>query len=108
MCGYDGSLHGYPAGIEAAHVRWHSQDGPDEVSNALALCALHHRLFDLGAMGLTEDWTIRVSGLHASADPAGAAVTALDGLQLSLPHRREKAVATPRIAWHDRQVFKYV
>ncbi|MGN6679876.1 MAG: hypothetical protein ACTHKL_19105 [Streptosporangiaceae bacterium] len=26
-----------PVGIEAAHVRWHSQDGPDETPNALAL-----------------------------------------------------------------------
>ncbi len=106
MCGYDGALRGYPAGIEAAHVRWHSQNGPDEVSNALALCALHHRLFDLGALGLTEDRTIRVSGLYASAGPAGAAVAALDGVRLSLPRHRGKAVATPHIAWHDRQVFK--
>ena len=107
MCGYDGALRGYPAGLEAAHVRWHSQDGPDEVSNALALCALHHRLFDLGALGLTEDRTIRVSGRYASTGPAGAAVTALDGVRLSLPRRREAAVATPHITWHDRQVFKY-
>ena len=29
-------------------MRWHSQQGPDEMANALALCALHHALVDLG------------------------------------------------------------
>jgi putative restriction endonuclease len=37
MCGFDGALGHYPVGIEAAHVRWHSQQGPDEIANALAL-----------------------------------------------------------------------
>jgi predicted restriction endonuclease len=37
MCGFGGALGRTPVGIEAAHVRWHSQNGPDEVANALAL-----------------------------------------------------------------------
>lgn len=32
MCGFDGALGRYPVGIEAAHVRWHSQQGPDEIA----------------------------------------------------------------------------
>ena len=55
MCGFDGALGRYPVGIEAAHIRWHSQQGPDEITNALALCALHHALFDLGVLGITEE-----------------------------------------------------
>jgi hypothetical protein len=35
-------------GVDAAHIRWHAHGGPDEVPNGLALCALHHRLFDHG------------------------------------------------------------
>ena len=36
MCGFDGALGRYPVvGIEAAHVRWYSQQGPDELPNAL-------------------------------------------------------------------------
>jgi hypothetical protein len=54
MCGFDGALGHYPVAIEAAHVRWQSQQGPDEMANALALCALHHALFDLGVLGITE------------------------------------------------------
>ena len=61
--GFDGALGRYPVGLEAAHVRWHSQEGPDHVANALALCALQHALFDLGVLGITEDRRIRVSCL---------------------------------------------
>ena len=66
MFGFDGALGRYPVGIEAAHVRWHSQQGPDELPNVLALCALH-ALFDLGVLGITEDRRIRVSTLLITA-----------------------------------------
>jgi hypothetical protein len=46
-CGFDGALGHYLVAIEAAHVSWHSQQAPDEMANALALCALHHALFGL-------------------------------------------------------------
>ncbi len=70
MCGFNGALGRYPVGIEAAHVRWHSQEGPDETANALALCSLHHALFDLGAVGITEDRRISVSGLYVARNEA--------------------------------------
>ncbi len=38
MCGFDGRLGRNPVAIEGAHVRWHSQDGPDDLANAIALC----------------------------------------------------------------------
>ena len=34
MCGFDGALGRDPVGIEAAHVRWHSQQGPDKLASA--------------------------------------------------------------------------
>jgi len=85
MCGFDGALGRYPVGIEAAHVRWHSQRGPDEITNALALCALHHALFDLGVLGVTEDRRIRVSSLYVARNEAGRAVDALAGKPLLIP-----------------------
>jgi len=85
MCGFDGALGRYPVGIEAAHVRWHSQRGPDEITNALALCALHHALFYLGVLGVTEDRRIRVSSLYVARNEAGRAVDALAGKPLLIP-----------------------
>jgi putative restriction endonuclease len=31
MCGFDGALGHYPVAIQAAHIRWHSQQRPDEM-----------------------------------------------------------------------------
>ena len=62
MCSFDGALGRYPVGIEAAHVRWRSQQGPDEITNALALCALHHTPFDLGVLALSFRAPSRTGG----------------------------------------------
>ena len=106
MCGFDGAIGRYPVAIEAAHVRWHSQAGPDEIANALALCALHHALFDLGVLGITEDRRIRVSRLYVARNQAGLAVDALAGQPLLVPRPHQPAVDVIHISWHHRQVFK--
>ena len=106
MCGFDGALGHYPVGIEAAHVRWHSQRGPDEIANALALCALHHALFDLGVLGITEDRRIRVSSLYVARNEAGMAVDALAGKPLLIPRPQQPNVDVIHICWHQHQVFK--
>jgi putative restriction endonuclease len=106
MCGFDGALGHYPVAIEAAHVRWHSQQGPDEIANALALCALHHALFDLGVVGITEDRRICVSSLYVARSQAGQAVDALAGKPLLTPRPNQPIVDIVYVSWHHRQVFK--
>jgi putative restriction endonuclease len=106
MCGFDGALGRTPVGIEAAHVRWHSQDGPDEVANGLALCALHHVLLDLGVLGLTADRRICVSGLYVARSDAGKAVDALAGQPLLAARPGQPAVDIAYVSWHTVQVFK--
>ena len=70
----------------------HSQRGPDEVTNALALCVLHHALFDLGVLGITEDQRIRVSSLYVARNEAGLAVDALASKSLLVPRPHEPKV----------------
>ncbi len=106
MCGFDGALGHYPVGIEAAHVRWHSQQGPNEITNALALCALHHALFDLGVLGITEERQICVSSLYVARNEAGRAVDALAGKPLLIPRPHQPTVDVVYISWHHQQVFK--
>ena len=45
MCGFDGRLGRNPVAIEAAHARWHSQDGPGQRGRAVlaAPCPLRLR-----------------------------------------------------------------
>ncbi|MEW1722582.1 phosphorothioated DNA-binding restriction endonuclease [Streptomyces sp. NPDC093109] len=118
FCGFDGALGRHPVGLEAAHVRWHSQDGPDAVENGLALCSLHHTLFDLGVLGLLPGTRpgappgsppgprIQVSRLYVTRSEAGRAVDALHGSPVAPPRPGHPPVSTEFVIWHGRQVFK--
>ena len=107
MCGYDGALGRDPAGLDAAHVLWHSQGGPDEPDNGLALCSLHHVLFDLGALGLNEDLSVRVSPHYVARSEQGERlVYHLDGRALLDPAPRHPAPSARHVKWHSDQVFK--
>ncbi|WP_228973327.1 phosphorothioated DNA-binding restriction endonuclease [Streptomyces sp. DH12] len=106
FCGFDGALGRNPVGLEAAHVRWHSQDGPDEVDNGLSLCSLHHTLFDLGALGLLPDLRIQVSELYVARGPAGRAVDELHGRPVATPRPGRPSVDPRFVLWHGSQVFK--
>ncbi|MEU3047077.1 phosphorothioated DNA-binding restriction endonuclease [Streptomyces sp. NPDC006984] len=106
FCGFDGALGRNPVGLEAAHVRWHSLDGPDEVNNGLALCSLHHALFDIGVLGLLPDLRIQVSQLYVARGPAGRAIDGLHGQPVAVPRPGRPTVDPQFVLWHGRQVFK--
>ena len=61
ICGFNLQLDHQIVGLEAAHIQWHAFNGPDTVENGLALCSLHHKLFDYGAFGLTDELSVVVS-----------------------------------------------
>ncbi|HSR51063.1 MAG TPA: HNH endonuclease, partial [Acidobacteriota bacterium] len=61
VCGLDIRIGAATLAIEAVHIKWHQAGGPDTERNGLALCALHHKVFDLGAFTLNEDHCILVS-----------------------------------------------
>jgi putative restriction endonuclease len=87
LCGYDGQLAGATAVIDAAHVRWFTFDGPDDLDNGLALCVLHHKLFDLGVLGLDLSLQVLVSGIFTARTPAGRADYELHRRPLTPPAR---------------------
>ena len=55
VCAFGGRLDDKPVALEAAHIKWQEANGPSVVSNWLALCALHHRLFDAGTFTLAPE-----------------------------------------------------
>ncbi|MFH8385465.1 phosphorothioated DNA-binding restriction endonuclease [Kitasatospora sp. NPDC018058] len=106
FCGYDGALGASTVGLEAAHVRWWSHDGPDEVDNGLCLCSLHHKLFDKGVLGLGEDHRILVSQRFVGRSEASRQhVLALAGRPVIGPQPGLAPVAARHREWHVRQVF---
>jgi putative restriction endonuclease len=105
FCGYDGQLAGASIGVDAAHVRWWAFDGPNTLDNGLALCTLHHKLFDIGVLGLDPERRILVSSAFSARTPAGRAIYELHQRQIS-PRPGTLAPAPAHVDWHTREVFK--
>jgi putative restriction endonuclease len=107
FCGYDGLLDGSMVGLEAAHVRWWTHGGPNEVANGLCLCSIHHKLFDKGVLGITDQHRVTVS-VHfvGRSEAAELLVMSLNDREFSQPIKGFPAVAAPHAGWHSREVFR--
>ncbi|MFI9597106.1 phosphorothioated DNA-binding restriction endonuclease [Nonomuraea sp. NPDC052265] len=107
FCSYDGWLDGAAVGLDAAHVRWWAFGGPDDVANGLCLCAIHHKLFDKGVLGLTAERTIAVSARFVGrSQPALDMVLSLAGRPARPPQPGLDEVEQDHIGWHSHQVFR--
>lgn len=106
FCGYSGLLGHAPVGLEAAHLRWFKKGGPDELDNGLALCSLDHKLLDSGALGLTQDFRIRVSQGFVGIASAGQRVLDLHGKPLPVPRPGTPLPNLDHVEWHDQEVFR--
>jgi putative restriction endonuclease len=107
FCGYDGWLDGTMVGLDAAHVRWWAHCGPNEIANALCLCAIHHKLFDKGVLGITLQHRIVVSARFVGRGEAAVTlVQSLTGRDVIAPQKGYPRVADTYVAWHNREVFR--
>ncbi len=91
--------------LEGAHIKWHAADGPDEMPNGLALCVLHHRLFDRGVFSLSDEHEVVVTE-SATGDSLNSALGKFEGKTIGLPDDCEYYPEPQYIDWHRRQVFK--
>jgi putative restriction endonuclease len=106
VCGLDARLDGTAIGLEAAHVHWHANRGPDTVANGLCLCPLHHKALDLGLIGLGEERRVLVSSRLHGGEAVEAHLGRFHGRALVGPLKGEAFVAELHAAWHRREVFK--
>ena len=106
MCGFDGQLGFSDLALEAAHIMWHAQGGPDEPRNGLLLCSIHHKVFDRGAVGLTDDCRIVVSQHLHGGVRVSEMITKLAGDHLRKPIDRRMRPAREYIEWHRKEVFQ--
>ena len=93
-------------GLDAAHIEWHQAGGPDTEPNGLALCSLHHKLFDLGAFTVHVDHRVLVSELVHGAGQFEEVLLRHHGRPIERPVQPEHVPAAPYLAWHRKQVFK--
>ena len=97
-------MHERPVALEAAHIKWHQARGPSQIRNGIALCVLHHRLFDKGAFTLSTDLRVAVAKSVVGS-----------GFRRSLGQFDRKLIVVPKSAddypdprflkWHAREVF---
>jgi len=93
--------------LEAAHIKWFQARGPDVVQNGLALCSLHHKIFDPGAFTvLPENHQIVFSRHLMGGDDTKAELLAHHGAGLIQPQGRECLPQPEFLAWHRAEVFK--
>jgi len=105
FCGFDGQAIGAPVGIEAAHIRWFNFGGPDELDNGLALCSLHHKLFDRGVLGFADPETIVVSQTYSARSEEGKRLYDFHGKVIK-PRPGTVLPAPEYVDWHTNEVFR--
>ena len=92
------------AEVEAAHVRPVEHDGPDIVSNGIALSGTAHWMFDRGLVGLGDDLTILVS---RQANDLDAVRSMINGTgKLIAPKRLSARPRAEFVMWHRDNCFK--
>jgi putative restriction endonuclease len=93
-------------GLEAAHIRWHQAGGPDTRDNGLALCSLHHKMFDLGTFTLTPKHRILVSELVSGNRAFRTWVGRFHEPPARQPVNADYFPHWDYLDWHRRQVFR--
>lgn len=93
------------AEVEAAHIRPVERDGPDIVSNGLALSGTAHWMFDRGLVGLADDFSILVS--RQSNDLEAVAAMVNSSGKLLAPERLANRPRAEFLTWHRENCFKH-
>lgn len=107
FCGYEGWIGNSVIGLEVARLRWWAFDGQDDMTNCLCLCALHHRLFDKGVLGVVPSGKILVSRHFVGiTETSRRMVTDLNGKGVTPPQTGFARPDVRNVDWHTRQVFR--
>jgi len=106
VCGFNVRIGNSLVGLEAAHIKWHQAGGPDIETNGIALCALHHKLFDRGAFTVSQDMKVQVS--ENANGTTGFKEWLLDfhNKPLNPPQAKTYFPIPQYLHWHVREVFK--
>ncbi len=106
VCGFNVRLGNTPVGLEAAHIKWHQAGGPDEECNGLALCSLHHKLFDRGVFSLNPERRLIVSDSAHGNEGFEEWLMRFHGTVIKPPQRSSYTPLDDFTEWHISEVFK--
>lgn len=106
VCGFNVRLGNQLVAVDAAHIQWHQAGGPDKEANGLALCSLHHKLFDRGVFTITEERELLVAELAHGSNGFDEWLMRFHGKKLRAPVHPLYKPEESYIQWHIREVFK--
>ena len=106
ICGFNVRVGDSLVALEAAHIKWHQAGGPDEENNGLALCSLHHKLFDRGAFTITNEMKMVVSETAHGTQGMDEWLLTFHGKDIRPPQRPSYYPEPKFINWHVKEVFK--
>jgi putative restriction endonuclease len=106
VCGFNVRVGDMLVALEAAHIKWHQAGGPDKEENGVALCTMHHKLFDRGAFTINEDMKVEVSEKAHGTSGFDEWLLKFDGKLIRPPQRPNYYPEPKFVHWHIREVFK--
>lgn len=92
------------AEVEAAHIRPAERNGPDIVSNGIALSGTAHWMFDRGLISLSDDLEVLIS--RQVNDPDGVRAFVNRSGRATAPARVSQRPHPHFLAWHREHCFK--
>ncbi|WP_397571896.1 phosphorothioated DNA-binding restriction endonuclease [Schlesneria sp. T3-172] len=105
VCGYDVRIGNHHVALEAAHIKWHQAGGPDAETNGLALCSMHHKLFDRGAFTISDDLALCVSQKANGTSGLSEWLMAFHGRPLRESQSPTWRPSREYLNWHREEVF---
>lgn len=93
------------AEVEAAHIRPVERDGPDIVSNGIALSGTAHWMFDRGLVGLADDLSVLVSRQCNDLNAVSSMINSSG--KILAPERPANRPRTEFVTWHRENCFKH-
>ena len=108
VCAQDIRFRDRPLGLEAAHIKWRSHSGKDEVKNGLALCSLHHKALDYGALGLEKKrrgYRVLISPRVSGRNPSAKRLLDFAGRPIRRPESGCDPPDAKSVDWHRNEVF---
>jgi len=105
VCGYDLRIGTQHVALEAAHIKWHQAGGPDVEANGLALCSMHHKLFDRGAFTLSDDLSLCVSQKANGTTGLSEWLMMFHGRLVRTSQSESFRPSADFLSWHRAEVF---
>lgn len=94
--------------VAAAHIVPWSHSHNDDPRNGMALCGLHHWIFDQGLITVTPKYIIRTSPVLALNEQHAASVLMLNGKAIYKPTDQALWPASVALHWHMERIFRPV